>query len=924
MRKVVLSLTVLGPVLLFSPAGQAQGGPIDAAQPAFALAAGPQSSGIVARGGSASYRIDVKPPGDVRFSFAGLPRGVTASWKPASSPLSRTLTLTASRTAAPGSASVVVTGVRGSATGKTTVALMITSGNAGDPYVWPAYHPDLDYNFRRDYPAVKPPTRYLPDLDEASIKDSYASGWWCFRSGKNANSLVTSRAWIPLINRLNNDFAYLRDVMGLPPDKRAKNGYYSAVYLFGSGLRLANGRPLDRASNTDKGGWMGSVRYKGEDWPNILASYYPVYSFDPTCPYPDKDYQMPAMVHEGIHAVLADMPGGKKAAWLHEAGNTTFQSNMTAQLTGDYSAMGWLGATSMLAPFQPIECYSGWLQDGSFGGPSAEGVDQGNAPDGQRYATWRRLFGGVQYSEAFPHFLCEIVSPGALAWVWQNCTNRVLEGLALAPGGLGDAQARRLIMEYRARSAFCDFGRWSAAYQKLLTDNWNAALRPEGAPLWIEAAPWTATCYQKTTNDNGELTPDPATTPGWSGANFIPLTVTGKGTVSVLFKPLGNRLIVSGTSGKPIANTGSNEIFRGHSTTPNANPTVPSNNMTCQLVYRAEDGRVVYGQPVSGGVCRLRLDKPVRNNVVVAVICNTDYLYQGESSRLTKFDYRLTLGSGVVGAADVNKKWFETLHAPALTAVGGDGEAALVWGPVAGARSYTLRRAARSGGPYTEVGRTVATSFTDTGLRNGATYYYVATTTGDAGVSIPAIEVRARTFVPAVRVPDSGFETPITADVAFPPGGSAWTFTARTDAGGSGVSANNSAYTSKNQTAPQGRQVAVLDKVATLSRRIFGFKPGTVYTLRFLASQRQSATQHGNTFDVRVDGKTIGSYFPNQLGTGYTEYSVPFKATAATHTISFVGTNRNGGDNAVFLDRVLIGSPGAARSAPARAGRFPS
>ncbi len=80
--------------------------------------------------------------------------------------------------------------------------------------------------------------------------------------------------------------------------------------------------------------------------------------------------------------------------------------------------------------------------------------------------------------------------------------------------------------------------------------------------------------------------------------------------------------------------------------------------MSCQLVYRATDNSVVYSVPVASGRCALTLNKPVKNNVVIAVICNTDYIYKGEFSRTNKYDYRLTLGDGIIGTADVNNKWF--------------------------------------------------------------------------------------------------------------------------------------------------------------------------------------------------------------------------------------------------------------------------
>jgi hypothetical protein len=485
---------------------------------------------------------------------------------------------------------------------------------AGDPYEWPDYRPNLSRHFRIRKTDPKPPTKVLNDV--SNVAGTVTSGWWCFRYGPNKNPLVTDAAWLPLLDYMNQEFAYLRDVMGWPPDKRARQGYYSTIYLYGSGLST------DNASNTDLGGWQGSVYYQGQYWPMVLLSYYPVYCFDPACTYADRAYQRGGVVHEGVHCILADMPGCKQAAWFHEGGSNWILGEAAALRSGNYSSMGWLSAGTMLAPFIPIECYSGWLQDGSFGGPSAEGVNR--YVDGVQISTWRNMLGGVQYSEAFAHFMGEIVSSGSILWIWQNCTGRVLEGLATVKGGLGVEQTRRLITEFRARQAFCDFGKWSPAYRKLLNDTWGMTITAEGSNVWIQCEPWKATCYVATTMDatTRTLTPEARTLPGWSGANQIPLKVSGTGTVSVDFQPIGA-------------------------------------NMVCQLVYRATDGGVIYSQPVSSGPCSLTLTRPPKNNVVVAVISNTDYVYAGETTRKAKYDYRLALGNGITGVADIYTKWWQ-------------------------------------------------------------------------------------------------------------------------------------------------------------------------------------------------------------------------------------------------------------------------
>jgi len=488
----------------------------------------------------------------------------------------------------------------------------IFAGSGGDPYQWPVYSPTLNYNFKGQSGVIVMPVKDLNDCPAVTIKRQ-SSDWWTFEAGPNANALVTPAAISNLLARMNKEFAYFRDSMGWPPDSRAQAGYRSAVCLYGSGLCT------DNAPNTATGGWQSAVA----GYPCVLLSYYPVYCFDPACTYTDKVSQQSACVHEGIHALLAGLPGAKDAAWFQEGGNTWLQQQASAQQTKNFTGMGFLNGASFLAPFMPIECYSGWLQDGSFGGPAAEGVNKSTGS--QQICTWRNFLGGVQYSNIFPTFLGVWLGNGSVPWIWKYCKSRVLEGMA---DTLGEAQIRRLIREYRAKQATLDMGEWTSACKTTLDAYFNSTIIDEGAadnmPDWIDTCPaWKATCYAKTSDDGaGLLTPENRTTPGWSGANQIPLTVTnGSPLVSAQFRPLGK-------------------------------------NMSCQLCYRAADGYAIYGKPVDSGECSLRLDKAPSKSVVIAVICNTDYKYLGEATRTTHYDYRLKLGTGIQAAADIYTKWY--------------------------------------------------------------------------------------------------------------------------------------------------------------------------------------------------------------------------------------------------------------------------
>ena len=60
-----------------------------------------------------------------------------------------------------------------------------------------------------------------------------------------------------------------------------------------------------------------------------------------------------------------------------------------------------------------------------------------------------------------------------------------------------------------------------------------------------------------------------------------------------------------------------------------------------------------------------------------------------------------------------------------LSATPGSGQVALTWTAPTGATGYSVKRSGTSGGPYTLIGTATGTTFTDTAVTNGATYYYV-------------------------------------------------------------------------------------------------------------------------------------------------------------------------------------------------------
>ena len=94
-----------------------------------------------------------------------------------------------------------------------------------------------------------------------------------------------------------------------------------------------------------------------------------------------------------------------------------------------------------------------------------------------------------------------------------------------------------------------------------------------------------------------------------------------------------------------------------------------------------------------------------------------------------------------------------------LTAAAGGSQVALNWSIAAGATNYNVKYSATSGGPYTTITSLSGTSYTNTGLTTGVTYYYVVSAVNAAGESTNSIQVSATTAAPPV---DLALNKPVT------------------------------------------------------------------------------------------------------------------------------------------------------------------
>jgi len=102
-----------------------------------------------------------------------------------------------------------------------------------------------------------------------------------------------------------------------------------------------------------------------------------------------------------------------------------------------------------------------------------------------------------------------------------------------------------------------------------------------------------------------------------------------------------------------------------------------------------------------------------------------------------------------------------------LTATATSGQVVLTWtaSSSSGVTNYNVKRSPSSGGPYTIIGSTPSTTYTDTNVMNGTTYYYVVSALNAGGEGPNSAEVSATPPIPPPSAPRIGW-----FDYEGPPG----------------------------------------------------------------------------------------------------------------------------------------------------------
>jgi fibronectin type 3 domain-containing protein len=230
--------------------------------------------------------------------------------------------------------------------------------------------------------------------------------------------------------------------------------------------------------------------------------------------------------------------------------------------------------------------------------------------------------------------------------------------------------------------------------------------------------------------------------------------------------------------------------------------------------------------------------------------------------------------------------------APAsLSASAGVGQVVLNWSPVVGAGSYNLYRSTTPGGegstPY--LSGLTGSTFTDTSVTNGTTYYYqvAAVNLGGAGTHTGEQSATPQNLPPyLILAIDAG-------------GAAAGSFAADTDfVGGttynSGATVDTSGVT---QPAPQAVYQTVRYASSTngsFSYVLPGLTPGATYTVRLQFADPVITTVGGRVFNVTLNGAAFLTNFDIFALTGAVNKAIAEVGTTTADsngqiTINFVG-----------------------------------
>jgi fibronectin type 3 domain-containing protein len=217
--------------------------------------------------------------------------------------------------------------------------------------------------------------------------------------------------------------------------------------------------------------------------------------------------------------------------------------------------------------------------------------------------------------------------------------------------------------------------------------------------------------------------------------------------------------VVTASNGK-CSSLNSGQVFAAPNCTPTAAP--------ANLKAKANNGSVALTWDATADAVSYRIERSLTSGSGFDTVftSSTPSFTDATVINGTTYYYVVEANNGTCLSADSNE-------APALpactppsvpakpTATAGDGQVTLSWpASSGGASSYQVLRGTASGGPYPVAASSTSTGFTDTGLTDGTTYYYVVKSNNGSCQSAPSPQASAKPVCTPPSAPTNLLATP--------------------------------------------------------------------------------------------------------------------------------------------------------------------
>ncbi|OIQ88781.1 amylopullulanase precursor [mine drainage metagenome] len=247
-----------------------------------------------------------------------------------------------------------------------------------------------------------------------------------------------------------------------------------------------------------------------------------------------------------------------------------------------------------------------------------------------------------------------------------------------------------------------------------------------------------------------------------------------------------------------------------------------------------------------------------------------------------------------------------------LQATGGNGSVSLSWGSSSGATGYNLYRSTTSGGeggtPY-QSGLT-GTSFTDSSVANGTTYYYTVAAANANGTSSQSSEVSA--------TPSAGGTGGVPIQINCGSGSAVSPFVADTDfSAGNEFSSTASINTSGVTNAAPASVYQSVRWNSSFTYTIPGLTAGTAYTVRLHFCELSFTAAGQRVFNVAINGTNVLSNFDIFALVGQNHALVEqFTATANSSGQIVISFTQGSADNPEIAGIEVLAQSGTAPATP--------